>query len=248
MMIRLPLALVFVFALSVSAMAGQVRAAVAANFLATAEELGQMFEVQTGHRVETSAGATGFLFAQISQGAPFDVLLAADADRPERAVREGLAVRGSQFTYAFGQLVLYRPEGRAAEGFDALAAGDFGRLAIADPELAPYGAAAVEVLSELGILERVQPRVVQGTNVTQTFQFVETGNADMGLVSQSQVIGKPEGQVHRVDDALYRPIAQDAVLLVEGQDNGAAQAFLAFLRSDGAREVIVAAGYMAGQR
>ena len=225
--------------LPVSAHAETVHVAVAANFTAVAEELAERFEAETGYEVVLSFGATGQLYAQISQAAPFQVFLAADTERPELAVSEGLAVENSFFVYAEGRLALY---GTGAETGEAALAGDFGKLAIADPEAAPYGKAAVETLTALGLYETLQPKLVQGENISQTLQFIESGSAELGFVAASQVLGKPNQWL--VPAALHQPIAQGAVLLKTGEGNPAAEAFFEFLRSDAAVAVIEAAGYL----
>ncbi|MVT00335.1 molybdate ABC transporter substrate-binding protein [Devosia sp. L53-10-65] len=212
--------------------------AVAANFTAVAEELAALFEAEAGHEAVLSFGATGQLYAQISQAAPFDVFLAADTARAERAIAEGLAVADSFFVYAEGRLALYGP------GLDAeptLLSGDFSRIAIAEPDAAPYGQAAVETLDALGLYDAIAARLVTGANISQTLQFVESGNAELGFVAASQVLGKDD--IWLVPAALHGPIAQGAALLNRGADNPAALAFLDFLRSDAAVAVIEASGY-----
>lgn len=226
-----------------SATAAEVSVAVAANFTRPAEALGTAFTARTGDRVVFSFGATGGLYAQISQGAPFEVLLAADAVRPARAVSEGLGVPGSVFTYAIGKVVLYGPQTDLSDGEAVLRAGAFRHLAIAAPQSAPYGAAALETLTALGLIEALTPKLVTGESISQTLQFVDSGNAELGFVALSQVIDKPTGQVWRVPEELYQPIAQDAVLLEAGADNPVAQAFLDFLRSAEGRGIIARYGY-----
>lgn len=223
--------------LPVPALAETVTVAVAANFTAVAEDLAVLFKAETGHDAVLSFGATGQLYTQISQGAPFGVFLAADTDRPQRAVDEGLAVEGSFFVYAEGQLALY---GLGQGVSEASLAGAFDKLAIADPQAAPYGQAAVETLEALGLYETLTPRLVIGENISQTLQFVESGNAELGFVAASQVIGKDHWLVPA---DLHQPIAQGAVLLSEGQGNSAATAFLDFLQSEAAVAVIEGAGY-----
>jgi molybdate transport system substrate-binding protein len=225
---------------AVPAQAETLNAAVAANFTAVAEELAALFSRETGNEAVLSFGSTGQLYAQISQGAPFDVFLAADDERPGIAIEEGLAVEGTDFTYAIGKLVLYSPSLDVSAGEAALS-GNFDKLAIADPEAAPYGAAAVETLQSLDLYEAIQPKLVTGENISQTLQFVESGNAEVGFVAMSQVIGKTHQWEVPAD--LYSPIRQDAVLLTHGAENAAAQAFLDFLRSPQAVAVIEAAGY-----
>jgi molybdate transport system substrate-binding protein len=170
------------------------------------------------------------------------VFLSADDVRPSQAVSEGLGVEGTVFTYAVGALALYSTSLDLTDGDAVLEAGDFDNLAIADPETAPYGRAAVEALTALGLAETVTPKLVTGENITQTLQFVETGNAELGFVAASQVVGK--SGVWIVPAELHEPIRQDAVLLKTGEANQAATAFVDFLKSDAAVAVIEAAGYV----
>lgn len=223
--------------------AAEVSAAVAANFTRPAEALAAAFTAKTGDTISFSFGATGGLYAQISQGAPFEVFLAADARRPAQAVADGLGVEGTVFTYAVGTLVLYGPGLDLTDGEVVLKTGDFQHLAVADPNTAPYGAAALETISALGLTEALAPKLVTGENITQTLQFVESANAELGFVALSQVIDKPPAQVWRVPAALHAPIAQDAVLLKAGANNPAARAFLTFLQSDEGRAIIATYGY-----
>jgi molybdate transport system substrate-binding protein len=234
---RLLLSALALLATALPAAAETANVAVAANFTAVAEELAALYEAESGHEIVLSFGATGQLYTQISQAAPFAVFLAADTERPELAVTEGLAVEDSFFIYAQGQLALYAPGREASE---AALSGDFDRLAIADPEAAPYGLAAVETLRALGLYETLEPRLVQGENISQTLQFIESGSAELGFVAASQVIGK---DFWAVPPHLHTPIDQGAVLLETGRGNQAAEGFLAFLRSDAAVAVIEAAGY-----
>ena len=228
------------------AAAAEVSVAVAANFTKPAEELGAAFTAKTGDNVVFSFGATGGLYTQISQGAPFEVLLAADNKRPSLAVTEGLGVAGTVFTYAVGKLALYSPTLDLTDGAAVLTAGNFQHIAIADPATAPYGAAAVEAIEKLGLSAALEPKKVTGENISQTLQFIESGNAELGFVALSQVAGKPAAQVWPVPAEDHGPILQDAVLLKAGEDNPAARAFLAFLRSEEARAIIEAYGYEMG--
>lgn len=239
-MTRILISAILLAGTSLPSFAESVNIAVAANFTAVAEELAGLFAAETGHRAELSFGATGQLYAQISQAAPFGVFLAADTARAERAIAEGLGVEGSFFVYAEGRLALYGPGLDVADGEAALRA-DFDKLAIADPAAAPYGQAAVETLTALGLFATLEPKLVQGENISQTLQFVETGNAELGFVAASQVLGK--GDQWLVPEDLHVPIAQGAVLLREGEDNPAALTFMDFLRSDAAVAVIEASGY-----
>lgn len=227
--------------LVVPARAETVSVAVAANFTDVAEQLAPLFEAATGHELRYSFGATGLLYAQISQGAPFEVFLAADAVRPAQAVAEGLGVEGTIFTYAIGALALYSTVLDVTDGQAVLRAGNVDKVAVADPATAPYGRAALEALAAMGLTDVITPKLVTAENITQALQFVESGNAELGFVAASQVIGKPG--VWPVPAELYQPIRQDAVLLKAGEANPAASAFIVFLRSDAARAVIGASGY-----
>ncbi len=219
----------------------------AANFTAPMQRLALLFEQQTGHKVVASYGSTGKFFAQINNGAPFEVFLAADDETPAKLERNGGAVTGKCFTYAVGRLVLWsRQVGLVDEGGAVLRGDSFDRLAIADPKLAPYGAAAVQTLRSMGVLERLQSRFVTGENITQTHQFVATGNAPLGFVALSQVWVEgriAEGSGWLVPANMHEPIVQQAALLTRGRDNPAAVALMAFLRSEPARAVIRQAGY-----
>ncbi len=229
------------------ASADEVQVAVAANFTAPMQRIAAQFEKDTGHKAVLSFGATGKFYAQIVNGAPFEVLLAADDETPARLEKEGQGMAGSRFTYAIGKLVLWSadPNRVDAQG-EVLKSGNFRHLAIANPKTAPYGAAAVEALGKLGLLAGLQGRFVQGENISQTQQFVVTGNAELGFVALSQVLkdGKlASGSAWTVPASLYQPIRQDAVLLAKGKDKPAAGALLAYLKGDKARTVIAAFGY-----
>ncbi len=224
-----------------------MQVAVASNFTAPMQVIAADFERATGHKAQLAYGATGKFYAQIKNGAPFDVLLAADDETPARLEKEGLVVPGSRFTYAIGRLALWsaKPGVVDARG-EVLKQGTFKHLAIANPRLAPYGAAAVETLNGLGLLAALQPRFVQGENIAQTFQFVATGNAELGFVALSQIAagGKPKsGSAWIVPSSLHRPIRQDAVVLGRGKDNPAALALMKYLKQDKARAIISAYGY-----
>lgn len=228
--------------LAAPAQAETVSVAVAANFTRVAEDLAPLFKAATGQDVTYSFGATGQLYAQITQGAPFEVFLAADDTRPALAVSEGFGVEGTVFTYAIGALALYSTSIDLADGKAVLEAGAFDKLAIADPETAPYGRAATEAIAALGLTEAIMTKLVTGENITQTLQFVESGNAEIGFVAASQVVGK--AGVWIVPAGLFEPIRQDAVLLKTGESNPAAAAFIDFLSSPAAVAVIEAAGYV----
>lgn len=242
------LSIVWVWAcLAANAWAGEAQVAVAANFAAPMQKIAQAFEQDTGHKLRVSVGSTGGFYAQIKNGAPFEVLLAADDDTPLKIEQEGLAVKGSRFTYATGRLVLWSKQaGVVDDKAEVLLQQRFERLAIANPKLAPYGLAAAEVLSKAGLWQSVQSKLVMGDNIGQTYQFVATGNAPLGFVALSQVWadGKlVQGSGWVVPAHLHKPIRQDAVGLLKGQDNDAAKALLNYLRSDKAKAVIRAHGY-----
>ena len=228
----------------VPAKAGETLVAVAANFAAPAEALADAFTKATSHRVKYSFGATGQLYTQITQGAPFEVFLAADTASAELAEAEGYAASGSRFTYSVGRLALWSADPETIdERGQVLKSGHFNRLAIANPETAPYGAAAVEVLKVLGVYETVQPKIVRGSYITQTHQFVATGNAQLGFVALAQIIMNDHGSRWIVPDDLHAPLIQDAVLLKKGEANEVAVAYLRFLRSSEALAIIQPYGY-----
>lgn len=234
----------------VSAQAAEVSVAVAANFTGPVQALAPLFERETGHKVHAAFGATGKFYAQITNGAPFEVLLAADETTPARLVKEGYAVGATvyrPYTYAIGKLVLWSSDPKRVDpNGEILKKGGFQHLALANPKTAPYGAAAIEVLTQMGVLDTLRPLFVQGENIAQTHQFVKTGNAELGFVAYSQVIKNgalSEGSGWIVPAALYTPIRQDAVLLTKGKDNPAARAWLDFLQSAKAQEVIRTFGY-----
>ena len=229
------------------ASAAEVQVAVAANFAAPMKAIAAKFEQATGDKVALSLGSTGKFYAQIRNGAPYDVMLSADAETPAKLVREGYAVPGSEFTYSIGKLALWSPRpGYVDAGGAVLSRGDFRHLAVANPKLAPYGAAAMETLARLGVLKQIRPKLVQGENIAQAYQFVASGNAELGFVALSQVYedGKIKaGSAWIVPAALYDPIRQDAVLLAKGRGNPAAAALLTFLKGPQARAVIQDYGY-----
>ncbi|RUT34453.1 molybdate ABC transporter substrate-binding protein [Arsenicitalea aurantiaca] len=235
------IALALLASTALPAGAATITAAFAANFTAPAEALAEAFAAETGHEIRLSFGATGGLYTQIAQGAPFDLFLAADDVRPALAIAEGLGVEGSVFTYAIGRLALYAPEAEAAD--ETLLSSSFTRLAVADPQAAPYGRAAVETLAALGLGEALADRLVTGQTIAQALQFVKTGNAELGFVALSQVIAEPSATYWLVPDTLHSPIRQDAVLLSDSAEPEAASQFLAFLRSDAGRAIIEAFGY-----
>ncbi len=233
--------------LPTAAHAETTNVAVAANFTDAANEIAAAFAEGGEHEAVLSFGATGQFYTQITQGAPFDLLLSADDIRPAQAVEEGYGVEGSVFTYAIGQLVLYSAEDRFVTGPETLQASDFRQIAIANPETAPYGVAAVETMQALEVYDALRPRIVQGQNIGQAFQFVETGNAELGFVALGQVALSETGSRWLVPQDLYEPIRQDAVLLETGQDNPAAVAFLEFLKGPEATAIIERYGYALAQ-
>ena len=229
------------------ALAAEVSVAVAANFTAPMKQIAAAFERDTGHKAVLAFGSTGKFYAQIVHGAPFQMLLAADDATPARLVQAGLALEATRFTYAVGRLALWSRQPGLVDGQGEVLHGDaFERLAIADPRLAPYGAAAIETLTALGELQRLRPRFVQGENIAQAYQFVATGNAALGFVALSQVYADGHiaaGSGWIVPDSLHAPIRQDAVILERGADNAAAAALADYLRGDKARAIIRAFGY-----
>jgi len=243
---RLSLLLTVLAGIAAQARADEVPVAVAANFTAPMQQIAAGFEKATGHKVVAAYGATGKFYAQIRNGAPFEVLLAADDETPARLTAEKAAVAGSRFTYAIGKLVLWsaKPAVVDAQG-DVLKNGTFDHIALANPKLAPYGAAAVQAMKALGVHEALQPRFVMAENITQAHQFVSSGNALLGFVALSQVLrdGRIEGSAWMVPAALYPPIRQDAVLLDKGKDKPAAQALMRYLQSEQARAIIQSFGY-----
>ena len=229
-----------------AALAGETKVAVAANFTEPAKAIAARFKARTGHDVVLSFGSSGQFYAQIANGAPYEVFLSADVERPQKAEAEGLAVAGSRFTYATGRLVLFsRTPGLVDGGGAVLASDRFDKLAIADPKAAPYGQAAIETLTRLRRYDAVRPKIVMGASITQAFQFAQTGAAELGFVALSQVVNDKGGSRWIVPAANHRPIEQQAVLLKTGVNNDAAKAFLTFLKSAEAKAIIRRYGYEA---
>jgi molybdate transport system substrate-binding protein len=230
--------------------AGEVTVAVAANFTAPMQKIAKAFEQDTGHKAQLAFGATGKFYAQIKNGAPFAVLLAADDETPERLEKEGHAVAGTRFTYATGRLALWSKQANLVDDKgEVLRSHHFTKLAIADPKLAPYGVAAMEVLQRLGVQATVTPKLVQGESIGQTYLFVSTENAQLGFVALSQISFEgriTQGSAWVVPQSLHTPLKQDAVLLNHGKDNAAAHALLKYLQGDQARTIIRQYGYSAG--
>lgn len=231
--------LLLVFA---EAQAAQTNVAVAANFTDAAREIAAVFKQKTGHEAVLSFGASGQFYTQITQGAPFQVFLSADDARPKKLVEDGLAVPDSRFTYAIGKLVLWSKSSGVVTGEETLKAASFAKLSICNPTAAPYGLAALETMKSLNLYETLKPKLVEGATITQAYQFVETGNAEVGFVALSQLTANDAGSRWVVPQQLYNPIRQDAVLLKTG--NEAASAFIAFLRGPEARAIIEKYGYV----
>lgn len=231
------------------ALAGEVRVAVAANFSAPMVRIAALFEQESGHKVKVSLGSSGKFYAQIKSGAPFDVLLAADEEIPKRLEQEGLALPGSRFVYARGALVLWSAQAGYVDAQVAvLGRGMYGKIAIADPKLAPYGMAAKQTLEKLAMWNALQDKLLKGENITQAYQFVATENAELGFVALSQIMqdGKvSSGSWWRVPAEMHKPIRQGAVMLSSARDRAATQAFLEFLKSDKAKGVMHGYGYEA---
>ncbi|MEI6414762.1 MAG: molybdate ABC transporter substrate-binding protein [Pseudomonadota bacterium] len=227
--------------------ADKIVVAVAANFTAPMQQIAADFERETGHKVLLSFGSTGKFYAQIKNGAPFEILLAADEETPSKLEQEGLGVMGSRFTYAIGKLVLWSAKpGYVDDQGTVLKKNEFQHIALANPKLAPYGATALEVLTALKLRNTLESKWVQAENITQAYQFVISGNAELGFVALSQVF--KDGQINSgsawiVPTSLYRPIRQDAVILNRGQGKLATEAFMKYLRGDQARAIIRSFGY-----
>jgi molybdate transport system substrate-binding protein len=232
---------------SAAAHAEDISVAVAANFATPMQKIAAEFEKDSGNKVTVVSGATGKFYAQITNGAPFDLFLAADDDTPARLEKESHTVKGTRFTYAIGKLVLWSPSAGYVDAHgEVLKKGDFKHIAVANPKTAPYGAAAVETLKQLGLMEKLQAKIVQGENIAQTHQFVSSGNAELGFVALSQVFkdGKlTSGSAWMVPSTLYSAIRQDAVILNHGRDNKAALALVNYLKSDKGKAIIQSFGY-----
>lgn len=229
--------------LAATAEAAQTNVAVAANFTEPAKQIAVLFKQKTGHDAILSFGASGAFLAQITHEAPFQVFLSADQDRPKAAIDAGLAVPESLFTYAIGKLVLWSKVIDVTKGDEALKAGAFAKISIANPNAAPYGTAAIETMKALGVYDALRGKIVQGSNIAQAFQFVDTRNAEVGFVALSQLFSATEGTRWEVPQNLYTPIRQDAVLLKKGAADEASKAFLEFLKGPEARAVIEKFGY-----
>jgi molybdate transport system substrate-binding protein len=226
------------------AMAADTQVAVAANFTEPAKEIATAFKAATGHNAILSFGSSGQFYAQMARGAPFELFLSADADRPKKAEQDGLGITGTRFTYAIGRLVLYsKTAGLVDDRGAVLKTSKFQKLSIADPVAAPYGVAAVATMNKLGVYNSLKPKIVMGTSITQAYQFVETGAAELGFVAYSQVINVPGGSRWLVPATFHAPIDQQAILLYTGQNSVAAKAFLTFLKSPASLAIIKKYGY-----
>ncbi len=233
----------FIFACS-NILAADIHIAVASNFTIPLKVISQKFTKSTGHKVLIISGATGKHYAQIRNGAPFDLFFAADKKRPELLEKQGLIQKNSRFTYAIGKLVLWSPQTQLIKkSAQVLYNGQFQYLAIANPKLAPYGKAAQQVLQKKGLWQALRPRMVRGENIGQTFQFVKSGNAQLGFVALSQIQNPQQivrGSIWKIADSLYDPIEQQAVLLT---DNKAAQTFAAYIQQADIQQLIHLYGY-----
>lgn len=242
---RLLVSLITLCAASVAA-ADEVQVAVAANFTAPIQKIAPDFERDTGHKIVPSFGSTGKFYSQIKNGAPFEVLLAADDETPAKLVKEEAAVAGSQFTYAIGRLVLWSAKpGLVDDAGEVLKKGAFAHIALANPKLAPYGAAGLETMKTLGVLDSMQAKLVTAENIGQTHQLISSGNAELGFIALSQVLkeGKIDGSAWIVPAKYYPQIRQDAVILNNGKGKAAAEALMKYLRGDKAKALIKAYGY-----
>lgn len=230
-----------------AARAAQAHVAVAANFAEPMQAIAAVLEKTTGHTLAITVGSTGKLYAQIRNGAPFDVLLAADRHTPEALESEGLAAPGTRFTYATGKLVLWSADARRVDAHgDILRNRTLGKVAYANPQLAPYGAAALQVMESLQLTRALKPRLVQGESIGQTYTFVFSGNADVGFVALSQVLQAGRlrsGSAWMIPQSLYSPILQDAVVLQRGSGNAAAMALVQLLRSPQVRDLLRGYGF-----
>ena len=224
--------------------ASEVSVAVAANFVESARAVAEAFHTATGDTALISPGASGQLFTQISHGAPYEVFLSADAERPQALVAGGYAVGQSRFTYAVGRLALYSTTPGLVDGQGlVLKRPDLRTVAIADPAVAPYGVAAEETMRKMGVYDALKPKIVKGASIAQAYQFVATGAAEIGFVAQSQIVPVKGGSRWLVPEALHAPIEQQAVLLKAGANDPAARAFLDFLKTPAARTIISRYGY-----
>ncbi len=220
-----------------------VNIAAAANFTEPAKEIAALYRQKTGNEAILSFGSSGQFYTQITQDAPFQIMLSADDERPRKLISDGLAVADTRFTYAIGKLVLWSKNPDLVKSAETLKTGAFAKISLADPKAAPYGAAAIEAMKALKVYDALESKVVQGTSIAQAFQFIDTGNADLGFIALSQLAGNNAGSRWLVSRTLYSPILQDAILLKKGAANDAATGFLTFLKGPEARAVIAKYGY-----
>jgi molybdate transport system substrate-binding protein len=228
----------------VLAQAKDVTVAVAANFTEPAKEIAKAFEAKTGNHVVLSFGASGNFFSQIEQSAPFEVFLSADSERPAKLEADGFGIKGTRYTYAIGTLVLWSATPGLVDGKGAvLGRGQFEHIAIADPAAAPYGTAAIETMKALNLYDKLSPKIVKGASISQTYTFVNSGAAELGFISLSQVYKFPRGSIWYVPKSYYSRIDQEAILLKPGADAPEARAFLDFLKSPESIRIIKSYGY-----
>lgn len=247
-LLGLALAAVSLSLSTTAAAAAETHVAVAANFTEPAKEVAAAFKASTGHTAVLNFGSSGQFYAQMARGAPFEVFMSADADRPKKAEQDGLGVLGTRFTYATGRLVLFsKTPGLVDAAGAVLASGRFNKIAIADPTSAPYGVAAIQTMRKLGVYDQAAPKIVTGSSITQAYQFVATGAAEVGFVAYSQVIAEPGGSRWLVPATYHPPIQQQAILLKTGEKNPAARAFIAFLKTPPAVAIIRRYGYEVGR-
>ena len=220
-----------------------VNIAVAANFTDPAKEMAQIFREKTGHDAIFSFGPSGQFYAQIKESAPFQIFLSADEERPKKLVEEGFAVPNGSFTYAIGRLVLWSKKPGFVKNEEVLKKGNFTKISIANPASAPYGVAAIEVMKALNVYDALKSKIVEGNSIAQTFQFVDSDNAELGFIAQSQIMTRTGGSGWQVPQKLYKEIRQDAVLLKSGENNEAAKAFITFLKGSVAKNIIKKFGY-----
>lgn len=230
--------------LGTPALAGDVQVAVAANFTEPAKEIAAAFEKKTGNHIVMSFGSSGAFYSQIQQGAPFEVFLSADSERPTKLEAENFGVKGSRFVYAYGTLALWSATPGLVDNKGAvLKKGNFQHIAIADPAAAPYGLAAVETMKKLGLYDALSPKIVKGSSIAQTYGFIDSGSAELGFVALSQVYKQNKGSRWNVPAADYTPIDQQAILLNPGANDPVAKAYIAFLKSPEAVKIIKSYGY-----
>jgi len=236
-----------IFVVAANAQAAEIKVAVASNFANTLKEIAVEFQRDTGYQLAITPGATGKFYAQISNGAPFDVFLSADDETPRKLAQEGKAIAASQFTYATGRLALWSPSPDLVDkNADILKTDKFKYIAIANSKVAPYGQAAVQTMQKLGVLSKIEPRVVQGESIAQTFQFVSTGNAQLGFVALSQIFenGKIKtGSAWIVPEEMHEQLKQDAVVLQSCKNTSACQALMDYLKSEKIKKMMSSYGY-----